>query len=245
MSESNYNEFKYSRYKKPKRNMKFKIFLTLVGLAVLCLAGNLVFQWIDKTPKSSSHVEIKSLTFYTTQSESFTKKSDAITRAGELKRMGGSAYLIVNGNYWNVINDICHEKHCDDCIAVTTRKSTIKPLAPEHKDLLQALSATFATTFDTLCKFTHEYKQSTITTREITNKARTAYNNLVDLMGEFEKFQDQNWSDQYTALHKYLNHQLFGLSLIWLEGGSENFLHVLKNATAWVGFALHDLAKSL
>jgi len=153
----------------------------------------------------------------------------------EIKNAGGSGYLVSNNNSWTVVNDI-RNTNFDTATKYTTRKTNIALTDKAHYKLVSALIGSFKSTFDTLCDFRDKYDAGEITKAEISDLARIAYMNLVDLRGELELVGG------YTALYSYLTRQLFGLNLLWLEVGTAGFSHVLKNSASWVIFALHDLS---
>ena len=125
--------------------------------------------------------------------------------------------------------------------AVGTNAASIILSDKSHRELVEEVVGTFQTNFDILCDFVKSYGNGELTEEEISDSSRGIYNQLTDLSGQIETV----CGTSYTMLSAYLTWQLFGLSLIWLDGGGDNFPHVLKNAAAWIIFAYLDLTSTL
>jgi len=203
-----------------------------------------MFGFINFAPRSSK-VSIPVVTFYVTESELFTGKSDAIEQATIIKSEGGSGYLLADENgKWKVVREI-DNKEIDGGKKYTTVNKTLELVNKDHIRAVMELLGTFKTTFEMLCEYIEKFESGTCAQNEIANVARLAYNNLVDLSCEFEKIPGICNDPVCMQVVVYLTRQLLGLNMIWVEGSSDNFSHVLKNAASWVIFAYFDLMTAL
>ncbi|MDR0461848.1 MAG: hypothetical protein LBG88_00750 [Christensenellaceae bacterium] len=237
-----YSGYKYTRYR-PRRGM-FIFIVVPIALAILFFVGNLLFGFVNFTRKDSSALALEQVTFYVTLSDTHTNKSDAMRTSTEVKQSGGSGYLVQSGDAWAVIDNI-HTDELEAGTPCTTKTANLKLANQGHRELVTTLVGTFKPTFETLCDLLSQYKEKSITASDIIDKARLAYNNLVDLRGELEIIQSESKSPDYALLLGALTKQLFGLNLLWLDTAPANFSHVLKNSASWVIFAYFDLTESL
>jgi len=217
------------------------IILAAVTVTVLC--ANLVFGFISFVPKGKK-IPLPVVTFYTTESDPYQTKSDAMEAAVIIRRDGGSGYLRAAGAGWTVVRDL-DTKMPERGKKYTTRRTKIKISKHEHRILVTNLLGTFNTTFNTLCGYISKFEGGQGTQGEIAGLARLAYNNLTDMVGEFETLQSIAINAHYDKLLTYLARQLYGLNLIWLEGSNANFLSVLKNAASWIIFSYLDLTNAI
>jgi len=241
MSDS-YSGYTYRRYKKRLRLFPFVV--AGIGILVIFLTMNLFVGCVNLGTKQGTGATVPAVTFYTTESEVLNSKSQALEKASTIKNAGGAGYLRTSGTGFAVIDDICVNQ-IEGSKKYTSTKKTIKLTNKDHQDMVGVLAGTFQSTFEVLCGYIHKFEAGELTQSEISDSARLAYNNLVDLTGEFERIQETAKSTDYHTLLTYLTRQLFGLNLIWLEGSSANFLHVLRNSACWVIFAYFDLANTL
>ena len=208
--------------------------------------ANLAFGFVDfKHVKKSEVVSIAPVTFYAKLSPTQRNKTDAMRVSTDTKNSGGSGYLVAAATEgWAVVVDV-NNAQIDGGAPVVTRTATLTLTSADHRTLIEALTGSFKTTFDTLCEYQKSYAEKRMTATEISASARLAYNNLVDTMGQLETVQGVAQNPAYTKLLTYLVRQLFGLNLLWLDTGGDNFGHVLKNAASWVIYALNDLTAAL
>jgi len=239
-----YSSYSYKRYRRKPRVFVF-IIVPLV-LATVFFTANLIWGFVDfgAIRRSNQVVTLPSVTFHTTQTQGQQNKSDALRTAVEVKNAGGSAYLVVKDNLWAVVKEIS-SKPFDGSTAHTTTQVSINLVDEAHRQIIENLVGSFKTTFDVLCDFHDRYKDGELSMKEITDMARIAYNNLVDLVGELELVQSSVRSAQYGELLRALTGQLFGLNILWLETDPGSFLHTIKNASAWTIYAYFELTRTL
>jgi hypothetical protein len=237
MAQDAYSGYSYKRY---RGRPKVFLFIALpVILAILFFVANLAFGFIDfKHTRAPASVKISSVTFYARLTTPQKTKSEAMRTATETKNTGGSGYMLNTGEPgWAVVMDIGPNAF-DGSTATTTKDAQIHLSSLDHKALIESLTGTFKVSFETVCGFLKDPSVASAS-------ARLAYNNLVDLTGELEKIQATAQNPAYTRLLTYLTRQLFGLNLLWLDAGGDNFAHVIKNAASWIIYALFDLTAGL
>lgn len=241
--EGAYSAYSYRRYKKPKRFFAF--FMVVLTLGSGFFVANLMFGFVDfggVDVKKSDIVVVPALTFYVTETDSVESKSTAMRMALDVKERGGASYLVKKGTNWAVVDGITdkNDKYAP-VVAYSAPSAEIRLVDLEHRALIETLVGTFGVTFATLCDYMEKFEAHKMVADEIIGVSCLAYNNLVDLVGEFEILRSEGaWSSDYARLYSALCSQMFGLAVIWLEGRTENFAHVLKNAMAWVAFAYLD-----
>jgi hypothetical protein len=245
MDDVDYVRYEYARYR-PRKSI-FVYILIPVLLACGFFIANLIFGFVSfkKQPSKNNQVECAQIKFYISTSPQPQSKSEAMRTAAEISRSGGSGYLIPVGKDWQVVNDIALNQAA---ISMPTEMSAqigkIKLASSEHAELVSGLVSTFKTTFETLCGFIESYKANELSSKDIADQARLAYNTLLDMRGELEIIQKEYKNQYYNDLLAAVTYELFGLNLLWLDTGA-NFSHTLKNSASWVIFAYKDLTESL
>ena len=238
-----YSGYAYRRFRPPVK--WYVITLTVLVVAVTAFTSNLIFGFVDLSSgiggKSGKNITVSPVTFFTTQSQVFTDKSDAMATATEIRRNGGAGYLIQNSDGWVVVDNISNTQINGESVSHSSQKVLVNLIDESHRETISVLCGTFESTFVTLCDFVFQHSAGTMTRREIMDKSRIAYNNLLALVTTFETYRETSWNEDYQNLLRYLTNQLFALSLVWLDSGS-SFGHTLKNASAWVAFALLDFS---
>lgn len=239
---SDYSAYAYRRYKKPKK------FFGLIVIIIFIITGffvaNLFFGFISFGNLTKETVTAQSFTFYTIESKAFESKSEAISYAIEVKQSGGSGYLRTDTDQtkWTVIiNQSMSEEGNKNIIEAREIRLAHK----SHKEIVETLVGTFVTTFEKLDDFIKEYNEKTMTAKEISTQARIAYNNLIELVADFEQIQGSARSPVYAQILVYITRQLLGLNIAWLESENPNYEQVLKNASSWVIFAYADFIESI
>jgi len=238
-----YNDYSYKRYKRPFRRRLFPIAVVVLTLGILFFIANLMFGFISFAP-GATKVSIPTVTFYVAESESFSSKSDAIEQATIIKSSGGSGYLLVDSGQWVVVREISN-KEIVSGKKYTTAQKDLKLACKDHINAVAVLLESFSTTFDRLCEYIEKFEHDVTSQNEIANNARLAYNNLIELANQFENTPGTSNDPTCAQIVVYLTRQLLGLNMVWMEGSSDNFAHVLKNAASWVIFALFDLTNAL
>ena len=238
-----YSGYSYERFKKPRRIYVYVVIIIIILISTL--SANLLFGFFNFNFASNYNSVLPGITFYVTESEEFANKSDAIARSVQIKNDGGSGYLrSVNGILWKVIDDICANE-IDSATVYSTAAKAIKISDKNHAQQVETILNTFHITFANLCDYIHRYENGTISQKEIADNARIAYNELIRLTTEFQDIQFKASNPVYSLILIYLTRQLLGLNIIWIEGLSDNFIHILKNAACWVAFAYCDLVNEL
>jgi len=241
--EEAYKGYAYKRYKQPVLklgNFKKRLFWIVsvpIILAIVLFSANLIFGFISFGGGAGKSINIGSVTFYVSYSDPINNKPDAMAKVVQIRNQGGSGYLVADGAGWLVVDQLSNREF-QGSVAVTTLAASLSVTNNDHIELLQTLVGTFASTFDTLVKFTDAFKAGEMTRQEISDSARIAYNNLLDLVEKLPRVD-------YEILWSSLVFQLFGLHIIWLDGTDNNFPHVLSNAKSWVIFAFKDLTEIL
>lgn len=242
-----YKEYEYRRFKPPlfRRKRLFALLVTLVILVTVFFCANLVFGFVNLSPSGPGNtLDIQSTTFHVTQSEPYTDKAKAMFAGVAVRREGGSGYLVAQDNAWRVIHQVRNQTFTG-AVSITTTPARMTLTDNEHRGLVEILVASFVATFDTLNDFFTRFTDNSLSQREISNSARIAYNNLLDLTVQLELVQSTARNPHYAMLLEQLTFQLLGLHLIWMDGNSENFSHVMQNAMSWTIFAFKHLTESL
>ena len=238
--EDAYSGYEYHRFRR-RKNHVFLIISVIALLIIVVFCANLIFGFVSlKKSSKAVIVNCPQVTFYINTSDEYSKKSDAILKATEIKSGGGSGYIFFDNDVWRVVNDISNEQS-DGMMPISTPNASIDISDEDQKELFETVIGTFKTNFDILCGFCSQFEDGIITAEEVSNSSRAIYNQLVDLTGEIEILQTNSANQIYSTIMTYLTRQMFGLSLIWLDGTNENFSWVLKNASSWIIFAYLDL----
>ena len=239
-----YKDYTYKRFRKPRRF--FLVVMLLLSVVAVVFSLNLIFGFISFGGGGGSRntLELQGMTFYTLTSDEFTDKADAMEHAINIRADGGAAFLRASGEAWQVIERVSN-KEFENSVAQVITPTSITLINQEHRELVSNLASTFITTLQELSDFYDRYSVNLVTQREISDKARIAYNNLIDLTASFQEVMKISTNAAYEKIFVALISQLLGLNVVWLEVNNQNFAHVLQNAMSWVAFAYVDLLNSV
>jgi len=202
----------------------------VVCVVVTAFVMNMVFSGNKETKIKA---ELPGIEFSATGARGFTSKAKALEYAREIRNSGGAGFVDFEGE-WFVIKVIGEGN-----LEFSAEAVEVSLVNAEHKELFDTLVLSFAENTATLRTLSEK------SAREVSVEALRLYNELCEVLYNFDKALDITSSAVYSEILVAVNKQLLALFLLSVEKNGGNVSSALNYCVCVISFAYIELLTSL